>query len=126
MAAPKGNKYTEKYTSEKAEELLIKAKEYAMSTRDCFSIQEAILHVGLPISTFYNLIKKHDVLEDIKKDIDAIIISKVNKGAILGDFNATACIWRMKQLGETDKQEIEQTNKNIDIPLINFVNGDKQ
>lgn len=53
------------------------------------------------------------VFATLKNDIQNIIISRINKNALNNDFNATASIWRMKQLGEKDKQEIE--NKNINI-----------
>jgi hypothetical protein len=109
MAAAKNNRYNQVYNLEQATELFLNMLEYA-KTDDCLCIQDAVLNENLPISTFYSLIKQHKDLEDIKKDIDAAIISKVNKGGLTGDFNPTASIWRMKQLGERDERDI---NSNI-------------
>jgi hypothetical protein len=62
------------------------------------------------------LIDKFPVFESIKKDIADIIIARINKNALKGDFNPAASIWRMKQLGEKDtqyqevKSDVKQTN----------------
>lgn len=44
----------------------------------------------------------------LKSDIQNIIVSRINKGALDNDFNSTASIWRMKQLGERDEKYQEQ------------------
>jgi len=43
------------------------------------------------------------------------VIAIVNRKALEGDFNATAGIWRMKQLGERDKTEVHNTNQEVPI-----------
>ncbi len=115
MAAEPNNRYAQMYTEDEALNLFKDMFEFS-KTDDCLCVQDAFLHVGMPCSTFYYLIKVRQELEDIKKDIDAQVISKVNKGALTGDFQPTASIWRMKQLGESDKQEILQTNINTSPP----------
>lgn len=109
MSAEKGNKYAQMYTEEEALSMFEQMFEYS-KTDNCLCVQDAFLHVGMPSSTFYYLISVRKELEDIKKDIDASVISKINRGGLKGDFNPTASIWRMKQLGERDKTEVTQTN----------------
>jgi len=113
MGAPKGNKYTQKYNEEQATELFLQMLEFS-KTDKCLCVQDAFLYVDLPSSTFHHLINKFKVLERIKKDIDANIISKINKKGLEGDLNPTLSIWRMKQLGEKDRQETLQTNINYE------------
>jgi len=57
------------------------------------------------------------IFATLKTDIQNIIVSRINRGALKGDFNPTASIWREKQLGERDQQEIKQTNTNLDVKL---------
>lgn len=110
MPAPVGNQYTRKYTLEEALPLFEKAREYARINDDCLCVQDAVKEANIPSRTFYDLCDQFDVLQDIKRDINDFVISRVNRGALKGDYNATAGIWRMKQLGEKDKHEVEQTN----------------
>ena len=105
MGAPKGNRYTQKYSEEQAVELFVKAAEYAINDKDCLSVQDAVIHINIPHSTFYDLAEKHKVLDNIKKEINNAVIARINKGALLNKMNSTAAIWRSKQLGETDKTE---------------------
>ena len=114
MPAQKGNKYAQKYTIDEAMEVFIQMLEFS-KTDECLCIQDAFLHVELPSSTFYDLVSKYKVLENIKRDIMANIISRVNRSGLRGEFNPTASIWRMKQLGEKDKTEVQNTN--VDVPL---------
>lgn len=109
MAAEQNNTYAQKYSLDEALPLFLEMLEYSLSD-ECLCVQDAFLHIKMPSSTFHYLIDKYKVLEDIKKDINANVISKVNKGALKGDFQPTASIWRMKQLGERDKTEVTQTN----------------
>ena len=115
MAAPKGNKFTQKYTEKEAENLLLDALEYAKKNGNCLSIQDAIIHIDTPHTTFYDLCRKHKVLNNIKKDINNHIVARINRNALRNKFNSTAAIWRMKQLGE--QEEITQTVKNIELEL---------
>ncbi len=109
MAAAKDNRYTEKYSEKEATELFIKAAEYARTSDDCLSMQDAVIHIDIPFSTFYDLLRQHKGLESLKKNIHDYVIARINKGALKNKLNVTAAIWRSKQLGETDKQEIEST-----------------
>lgn len=55
---------------------------------------------------------KIPIFATLKKDIQNIITRRINKGALTGDYQPTASIWRMKQLGETDEKVID--NKSSD------------
>ena len=112
--ALEGNKNAEVYTIEEATEAYELVASLAMTNDECYSMQDAYIEAGIRPSTYYYLIEKFPVLESLKKDAQDYIIARVNKGSIKTDFNATASIWRMKQLGEADKTEVTSTNINID------------
>jgi len=58
---------------------------------------------------------KLPVFATLKKDIQSTIRRRINNGALTGGYNPTASIWRMKQLGETDLQNIDHTTKGKEI-----------
>ena len=105
MASAIGNKYGQKYSEEDAMVLFIKAAEYAKADDNCLSVQDAVIHIDIPHSTFYDLALRHKALDNIKKEINNLVIARINRGALLNKMNATAAIWRSKQLGEVDKTE---------------------
>lgn len=109
-----GNTNAQKYTEEEAVELFNKMFEYA-KTDKCYCIQDAFLEIGVPCTTFYHLINKYPSVKSIKRDIDSVIISKINKGALFNEMNPTASIWRMKQLGEEEKKNVIQINSSIEL-----------
>ena len=113
MAAAEGNQYTRKYTLESALPLFEKALSYAIESNDCLCVQDAVAQSGIAHTTFYDLCKQFNVLNDIKKNINENVIMRINRGGLKGDFNPTASIWRMKQLGEKDKTEVANTVTNI-------------
>lgn len=55
--------------------------------------------------------RKIPILDSFKKEIMAVIGARVNTGTLMGDFQSTPGIYRMKQLGETDQQTIVETGK---------------
>jgi len=107
MAAPKNNKYNEIYTLEKElpifKELVDRAK-----GGEFLSIQEAVMNSPYERGIFYYLCDRFEDLDNIKKELNDIIIAIVNRKAIKGEYNATASIWRMKQLGERDEKYQQQ------------------
>ena len=108
MAAPEGNKYNEIYTLEKElpifKDIIDKAKK-----GEYLSIQEAVMYSPYERCIFYYLCERFEDLNNIKKELNDIIIAIVNRKGLEGEYNATSAIWRMKQLGERDKTEISQT-----------------
>jgi len=108
-----GNKEAEKWSKEDVSEII--EKMYANTEDDeeilCFS--DACKSVGFRDSHFDYLMKKFPVFESTKKDIQKRIVSRINKAALNNDKNVTASIWRMKQLGETDKVENHNINEDI-------------
>jgi len=108
----KGNKAAEKWTEEEARKLVEKMRDNAKNDISILSLQDAILSVDLYSTSLNYIIDKFPVFETIKKDINDIIIARINKGALKGDYNPTAGIWRMKQLGERDERTVD--NKSSD------------
>ena len=107
-----GNKAAEKWSEEEACAILEKMRENAKNDDDILSLQDAILSVELYTTSLNYIIDKFPVFENIKNDIKDIIISRINKKALKSDFNPTASIWRMKQLGEKDEKVVD--NKSSD------------
>lgn len=111
MAAEEGNKYNEIYTLEKEkpifEDLVNRAK-----NGEFLSIQEAVMHSPYERGIFYYLCDRFKDLDNIKRELNDIIIAIINRKALESEYNPTASIWRMKQLGEVDSREVTQTNIN--------------
>lgn len=111
-----GNKAAEKWTEEEVEKVMFQMLENARKNEDILSLQDAILSVELYSSSLNYLVNKYPVFENIKSDVQDVIISRINKGGLKGDFNPTVVVWRSKQLGEKDtqyqnvKSEVNQTN----------------
>ena len=116
MAAAKGNDYARKYTLEDATNLFIIGAEYASNNEDCLCIQDVFIHMEMPCSTFNLLVRQHDVLSSIKESMQASIISRVNKKALESGFAAAPAIWRLKQMGESDQQNINLTSNGKSLP----------
>jgi len=111
MAAEKGNKYAEKYSKEQAIDLFSKMIEDAKKNDECLSLEDAYLNLDVSNSTFYYLLDKFEVLGSYKKDLMAIIRARINRNALKNKYNATASIWRFKQLGEEDRQKVDNTHE---------------
>lgn len=75
------------------------------------SWQSACLSISWRVTKMDYWCEKTPIFGTYKKEIKEVIISFVNNKALKGDFNPTASIWRMKQLGERDRQEKEITHK---------------
>ena len=127
MAAPKGNKYGQRYSLKEAEKIFIETLEFVReNSEDCLCMQDAVIHSGIPSRTFYYLVEKYEVLQHIKKDINELLISRINKNALKSKYNVAASIWRMKQLGEKDKSEqILKTPDLKNITPFSFYETDK-
>jgi len=113
-----GDKAAEKWTEEESikvfEAILMEARKESC---DWYSMQEVVLknHTLVPHRTFYYLLEKFPILQSYKKEINDIIISRVSKGALLGDFVPAPAIWRMKMLGERETTEVINTNINTNV-----------
>jgi len=111
-----GNKDAEKWTEDVVrdyfDKMLANTKD---EEQDILSIQDAIASVGLYRSSVDYLVNKFPVFGNLKKDLQDIIIARINKGALKGDYVPTPAIFRMKQLGEIDGQEINHKNNGKDF-----------
>lgn len=81
----------------------------ALHNETVLSFQDACFSVGWRPSKIAYWTSTYHVFELFKKDIQDAIIARVNKKALTNEFNATASIWRQKQLGERDEQHINTT-----------------
>ena len=104
------NKYGQVWDEDNARGYFLDALKYAEDNKECLSLQDAIYHCGMAYSTFYYLSDRYAGLETIKKDIHNAVIRRVNKGALTGDMNPTAGIWRMKQSGEVDSRDLNNNH----------------
>lgn len=116
--AKPGNLLAEKYTEKRATKIFNEILQDAYEN-DYYSIQELVLanKDKVPYSTFYHLIRRFESLKDIKTEMDAIIMSVCNRGAMVKELSTPMAIWRLKQLGEVDKVEQEITQKNITVEI---------
>jgi len=114
MAAEKGNRYGEKHSIEEWEKIFDKVYKKACEGKYT-SLQQAWIKNDIRPSTATWLVKKYKALASIKKDIGEAIIAVINDKGLEGDYNATCVIWRSKQLGEVEKQVVEQQNTNIEL-----------
>lgn len=110
MPFEKGNNLAQEWSIENATPRFQDALKFAREDDECLCMQDAVAHSGIPSRTFYYLACNHDVLQEIKQDIADAIVSRVNRKGLIGDFNATMSIWRMKQLGEKDEQHVKTSN----------------
>jgi len=111
MAAPEGNTNAVKWSDDDVIKSLEKSLQAAISDTNVLCYYDAIQKGDIPYRTieFYLSKEQQVVLQSIKKEIMAAIASRINKGALEGDYVPAPAIWRMKQLGESDKQEIKHT-----------------
>lgn len=140
MSFQKGHKINQEWTLENAGPRFQDALQYAEKNENCLCLQDAIYYSAIPYTTFYYLADNHDMLNSLKSDIMNAIIRRINRLALTNRAAAAAAIWRMKQLGEIDMQNInqfnssninievndEKTKNEIDKLMYNFENEDSQ
>lgn len=112
-----GNNAAEIWSSEVVRNTLMEMRSNAETDAEILCLQDAIKSVGLYQSSLNYLVNKYPEFETIKEDISALIIARVNRGALKSAYNSTASIWRMKQLGEKDKTETDITTKGGSIQM---------
>lgn len=102
----KGSANNQKYNKE---EVLAIFEELAQACIDgkYLSIQECQMNSGMRPRSFYVYAEKYPELEDLKRQMNDGIIANVNRMGLEGKFNPTAAIWRMKNLGESDRSEVD-------------------
>ena len=81
-------------------------------------VQECQVRSGLPRRTFYAYAEKYPELEDLKMTMNDAIIANINRQGLMNKMNPAMAIWRMKNLGERDKSEVDVQVK--EQPLFDF------
>jgi hypothetical protein len=116
MAAAEGNRYGEKHSLEEWETIFEGIYDKAVQG-EYTSLQDAFMSNDVRPSTERWLCSRYKALASIKKDIAEAIIRSLNDKALFIDnrVSPAIAIWRMKQLGETEKQVIENTNTVIEL-----------
>ena len=121
----KGNKNAEFWDYKCVKELFADMLEVSISDDEMYCLQDVIHSVGLYRTGMDYLISKFPVFGNTKKDIQNVIIARMNKLAFTDrDKNPAIAIWRMKQLGEKDTQyqNIDQNVKQtIDKETADFL-----
>jgi len=101
------------------EEMLAKTRDYILNFHkydDLIpSIASLSLHLEVNRSTLYEWADKYEefsnMLEALNKSQEKFLL----RGGLSGDFNATIAKLVLAKQGYSDKQEIEQTNKNFTV-----------
>ena len=115
MAAPKGNKYNEKWTKPKVEKLL---KEAVVIAKDCVNLTDVANQLNISPKSFEYILTKFKDLGHYKKEILGQIENSIVKKAITNEYNSTFAIFLLKaKFGYKDKQIIEQsqTVRNVEV-----------
>lgn len=102
----KGSKIAQKYDMDEV------TKTFEMLVERCkdgefLSIQECTMHSNMNPRTFRYYCKQYPKLNELKEAMNDYIIANVNRMALSGKFNPASAIFRMKQLGEKDNNNIE-------------------
>jgi len=106
----KGHQWACKRTAEEWLSIFEEMREYLEDQKnEIYSIQDVFTYFRIPHDVFYSKIKGSEEIASIKNDIVAMIISRINKGALLGTYAPSPAIFRLKQLGERDEQHINTT-----------------
>lgn len=127
----RGNNAREVYSLDTCLDIFDRMAQYALNDEhEALSVQEVILAFSneIPYRTAYDQLRRFPAeLQPLKAIIDAAIVARVNKGAIKGNYNATSSIWRCKQLGETDRQEIRTDNTTrVSMTPMQFVDTEEE
>ena len=118
MAAAEGNRYAERNSIEEWNNIFEKIYDNAVKG-EYNSLQDAFMSNDIRPSTMRFLCSRHKELSSLKKDIGEAIIRSLNDKALFIDnrVSPAIAIRRMKQLGETEKQVIENTNTVIELTV---------
>jgi len=94
------------------------------------SWQGACLKSGFRVGKMDYWANKIPVFGALKKEVQQILIARLDYLALTGTFNVTASIWRQKQLGERDTQYQESNvvteDKRDKEITVNFINAKKK
>ena len=103
----------------RAEEVAQDLMNYIDSTKDPYIEEYCLKDTSPSRDTIYRLAKESSILSDTIKHCHIKQQLRTVRGAEAGEINSTFAIFKLKQkcYGWTDKQEIEQTNTNLNIEM---------
>ena len=103
----------------RAEEITAELLEYIDSTDDPYVEEYCLMKLSPSKDTVYRLAKESSMLSDAIKRCHEKQKLRTVRGAEDGSLNSTFSIFKLKQpcYGWTDKQEIVQTNTNLNIEM---------
>ena len=93
-----------RYTLQEIEERFLLALEAAYRG-EIYSIHDAMQVAGLLPSTFYRYCKDYEHLGEVKEAINSATIGRINREAIQGKLQPVVSIFRMKVMGDRDKDD---------------------
>jgi hypothetical protein len=125
MAAPKGNKYNEKYDYKTAKAFFEDSLKKVKSDKQICYIGSLATKMNTYRQLYDYLLDRFKDLDTIKKEIDGILESRVAEKAMNNEVNSTFAIFMMKNNhGWKDKQESEHTGEiKITRKIIDSRNG---
>lgn len=110
MPAPKGNDYARKWTEKKAIAFFNEVYKIVSTDKNVHHISTALIRIeGAYIELYSRLADEFEVCQPIKRKIDTFIQSRLFEKGLSGDNNATLTIFGLKNMGWSDKQEIEHS-----------------
>lgn len=106
----KGHDMNRKWTEDEAVAIFI---DLANRTRngEFLTIQEIIMNSPFSPRMFDKMAEKYASCREIKEIMKNDILAIINRGGMEGTLNPATVIWRNKQLGEHDRQIVEQEIK---------------
>jgi len=133
QGAPIGSKNAEKWTLDKANELIGKIYEFVETTQDCYSLGMACVEAGSYETQVYYLRDKFkDVegfnFEPIKKALE-ICKNRIIRQGLKGEINNTMSIFVLKcnhDMIETSKVDVTTNGENVSIPPISWVKNNTE
>lgn len=103
------------YTPARIAELVDKFRKY-IETEDLPIIAEFAYQNGIDKTLIYD----KEEFSTLRKIAIAKKEAKLERGTLIGEYNPTMAVFSLKQLGWTDKQQVEATNHNMNTDVTNM------
>ncbi|MDU0328594.1 hypothetical protein RW092_00045 [Paenibacillus sp. 3LSP] len=104
-----------KYSDDHISELVEKFREYIRETE-----LPIIAEFAYQNEIDKTLIYDKDEFSTLRKIAIAKKEARLERGTLIGEYNPTMAVFSLKQLGWTDKQQVEATNHNMNTDVTNM------